>query len=942
MLMLLMLVACTEETAEVDNLTRGEQYVQVRMQVPGMTAAATRAADGEITSITTLAFDSDGGFLKKVTINTVTNTNENGGYNGTFNLAVPNGTKNIHFLANLPENYDLSGVKDVEDLTTLTTTDYNNLVYWGMATYDGSNSTLSTTLYRNMAKISIKPSVEDVEFNQFTQEQLIIMGLDNPNTSGTLIPYNNGFHNTGVAPTYLTLPNGVTTLDKTPVGNEGAGYGYSLYVFEHANSSYMDKGLFVICKIGDDFYKVALTSDGKNPYQIIRNHEYIIYVSDVDDYAHDNNYRASSYNDAFDKKPINLEVKEVAQVAFSNTGNKTIDWNNGNPNSFDVAMSNIAEGTVTLTIAAEGFQVTQGGNELQKVEGNYIYTGSNTAFTFKPTAIGSHQITITGSGQYATVPSTTINVTVQASIKVDSATPTQLYYDSNEEQTVMVNVTIPTGVETLKISAADFIFGEEESGSYTYAVNSQTSAALSFKLKSGIQEAKTSTITISDASGNATQASVSINLVKTPVVTFSPDESSKTMSINETYTVTMNVPNGGTLTSLNIAAEGFTVASSSVGLNDPVDNIYSYAGGTTTFTFTPTSAGSRTIRFYSGEGVNINVPEKNISVAVNASITATATPSTIYHDGNDKTVTVSVTIPKGVSGLKISATNFSYGDDTDGLYTYNRDDATTQEQVDFVFTLKDGVTEDSSITFSDASENANVSSATVNINVEATPVVTNALTVTPITSTVIDLNASGNKTVQLRLAIPADLQYMKINTNYAFTVSALNGYTQPRPEAPNYYYDYIAPGSVNTIDLEFTMITDKIFEVAGEYPITFYTAHDSSEGISTTITIVNEALAADVIWKGSKVINHSPGHILYYTSFEGYRDSGKKLKIDLTPTGNGWKQFFIKYEGNSNENNLASFTGNDLPSTISIDIPSEDRDLNIYGSNVTITKIYVE
>ena len=84
------------------------------------------------------------------------------------------------------------------------------------------------------------------------------------------------------------------------------------------------------------------------------------------------------------------------------------------------------------------------------------------------------------------------------------------------------------------------------------------------------------------------------------------------------------------------------------------------------------------------------------------------------------------------------------------------------------------------------------------------------------------------------------------------------------------------------------------------------------------------------------------GHVLYYTSFKSYRDSGKKLKIDLT-TADGWKQFFIKYEGNNNGNvkDLASFTGQDLPSTISIDIPSDDKDLNIYGSNVTITKIYI-
>ena len=48
MLLLLMLVACTEDAAEVDDLVRGEEYVQVRMQVPGMKAAATRADDGVI------------------------------------------------------------------------------------------------------------------------------------------------------------------------------------------------------------------------------------------------------------------------------------------------------------------------------------------------------------------------------------------------------------------------------------------------------------------------------------------------------------------------------------------------------------------------------------------------------------------------------------------------------------------------------------------------------------------------------------------------------------------------------------------------------------------------------------------------------------------------------------------------------------------------------
>lgn len=328
-------------------------------------------------------------------------------------------------------------------------------------------------------------------------------------------------------------------------------------------------------------------------------------------------------------------------------------------------------------------------------------------------------------------------IPAKESIEANITNGATLYYDSDDTQVVTVNVTIPTGVTTLNIAASDFspvsadggytVNGDATNG-YCVSLAAEGEKQINFTFtldesKYSEQTGKTSTtITFSDASGNATEDAVNVNLVETPEVTFTPDETSKIMNINDTYTVTMD-PNGGTLTSLSIAAEGFTVVSSSDGLTGPTNNVYTYAGGYTQFTFTPTSAGSSTIRFYDGQGENINVPEKNIIVTVNAAITATATPSTIYYDGDNKDVTVSVTIPKGVSGLNISATNFSYGDDTDGVYTYDRTDgATTETTVQLVFTLKDGVTEDSSITFSDANSNANVTGATVDINVEAKPV----------------------------------------------------------------------------------------------------------------------------------------------------------------------------------------------------------------------------
>lgn len=533
MLLMLFIVACTEETAEVDNLMRQEQYVTVRMNIPGMTATATRAADGVIESITALAFDDADKLLEIETITTVTNTNTNNGFNGTFNLTVPNGTTTIHFLANLPENYDLSGVKDVVDLTTLTTTDYNNLVYWGMATYNGSTNTLSTTFYRNMAKISIKPSVEDVEFNQFTQEKLIIMGLDNPNTSGTLIPYNNGFHNTGVAPTYITLPNGVTTLDKTPEGNDGAGYGYSLYVFEHANSNYMDKGLFVFCKIGDAYYSVALTRDGVNPYEIKRNHEYIIYVSDVDDYQ-TNDYRAESYDALFDlegktvKKPINLEVKEVESVTF-NASAQSIDVDGNLTVTVDVPQ----DGTVTaLIISAPGFTIKQGetilGNDGSYTGSDLTITGNNTTYTFVPNTFGyGKEITFTASGTNLQETEQTISVNVTAAINAWIENNSTLYYDQ-DNQTVTVNVTMPKGLSAISIGGADnFTVTPPAQGTFNNNVYTRTDATTTQtvqfvftldKSKYTSQQGNTSaTFTFSDASGDATQDAVSINLVKTPV-----------------------------------------------------------------------------------------------------------------------------------------------------------------------------------------------------------------------------------------------------------------------------------------------------------------------------------------------------------------------------------------------------------------------------------------
>lgn len=520
---LIFATACTNDVAEVNTSQQQEQYVTVRMNVPGMQTSISRAAEDNITSITALSYDSNNKLTKKVS---ATNLNTE---NQTFNITVPNGTKNIHFLANNTVSLPEIGT-DVSVLTSLTTDDYNNLCYWGMATTsDGNTNPLSVTLCRNLAKISIKPSEAADAFNDFTQEQLIIHGLMNANRNGKLIPFNGeSFYSNqnGTAPDYLTLPDYPNPLDKTPEGNNGAGYGYSLYVLEHDNPKEWDKGLYVICKIGGAYYKVALVGEDGEPYDIIRNHEYIIYVSDVDDYAYDSDYRAEIYSDAFDKKPINLDVEEVVlqNVTFDYQDNQTLQVG-GDPLTVTMTVPN--GGTLnTLTISAPGFTIKQDESELgtDSYNGTDLnHTNTTITYTFVPNIAGRKTITFSNAqGTNLNISSLpVIEVTVNATI---IATPTQqtIYYDGNNKS-FNVSVNIPKGVNALSIDGAGsfIVTRQSQNGTLddnTYTPNNTNGQTAVFTFTyNGAQSESTQTITFKDASNNpnVTGASVTVSVKKT-------------------------------------------------------------------------------------------------------------------------------------------------------------------------------------------------------------------------------------------------------------------------------------------------------------------------------------------------------------------------------------------------------------------------------------------
>lgn len=460
MLLLLMLVACTEDAAEVDDLVRGEEYVQVRMQVPGMKNATTRADEAEdnLTSVWALVFR-DGKLVSKTEVTTAASTLiPSTSTTGTFNLSRPKVNDVIHFLGNVPNGVTLPDVGDDESaLCNLETGDRENLSYWGKATYTGTDITVN--LYRHLAKIEIAPDPNECTF---PEDELFIAGLVNANTKGKLVPYddeNGAFNfdlsdeNYGGNYDYCTVPAEPNPLEETPLlDNNGAGFKNWLYVFEHENPETAD-GLYVICKIGKYYYKVALTSDGETPYDIIRNHKYTILVKDLDEVVYnipDNiteekeieNYK---YQQALKSDPINLEIKVEKEVALQliqegidENGDElkiqqgNIDINSHANSTEEVTIKVVVPaGVKTLTVQAEGFTVTSGdagdGREMTS-DGNNQYTikeayrNQENIVRFKlklnndVDAETETTITVSGEGedQYTTVTanaSTTITVT---------------------------------------------------------------------------------------------------------------------------------------------------------------------------------------------------------------------------------------------------------------------------------------------------------------------------------------------------------------------------------------------------------------------------------------------------------------------------------------------------------------------------------------------------
>lgn len=617
LLLLLVLVACTADDAIKENLSHQDEYVTVRMHIPGMKAVATRAAETDnITSIVALVFRSNQ--LISVTEYSTTNSalHPISPISGTITIDKPNNGDVIHFLANLPANYsnekkyiaylnEQKGKSQTEVLCNLSSRDYSKLSYWGMATRNENNAVMDVILYRNKAMIEIKPGADCT----FRQDELFIAGLDNPNNVGLLVPYseNGGFNFDLDNNDYLTLPDEPDPLDKTDeLTNYGAGYDNAYYVFEHKNLNDAT-GLYVICKIGDDYYKVALHDEKGQPYPIIRNHKYTILVNDLD-------AGCETYSEALSAEPIKPTVIETKDVTINYIDNPIIYLNGGASSTLPVYVT-IPAGASLTQFSIEtynNFDVTASGGTLTATGNGYTYVGGSTTFTFIPKnglSANNYTILLSGSGNNLNGFSRSIDVKVDATMMsvVAKNSDSEINMDNSEISATLV-LTKPGNVSNVNVSVSSDVFNYSVNGNeYTFTPKNNNIASGSY------------TVTFSDANyPDKVNCSATITVVNTPSLEYSYTNTTLYMDSNPQLPVTITVPNGSTLTQLIISATGFTIKDANgntLGTDSYTDNTTRQSSSNVTYTFIPNSTDANTITF-SGSGTNIVVPKETISVTV--------------------------------------------------------------------------------------------------------------------------------------------------------------------------------------------------------------------------------------------------------------------------------------------------------------------------------------
>lgn len=275
--LLLCLVSCKDamETIGLGGDEIPAEGVTLNIELPNFSEKKinTRAGADESISNVTAVFYGESNTYKGMANVKIGNKNTDGTYQATISN-VPSGTKTVHLVTNV-SNLEETEAKNLQDIASATprTIDTSNPVCWGCVSLtellDGS---ANVSLYRQYAKVTLK--VANAVKAVFPEED-----------AGLII--NNTAAKSAIAPAgYNVLTEDLAATKEFSNTNVGNGTSREVAVTE---TSAGEANVIIKAKYKgiEGYYKVGLYKDAKNKiqYSLLRNHNYTITVTKVNDYG---------------------------------------------------------------------------------------------------------------------------------------------------------------------------------------------------------------------------------------------------------------------------------------------------------------------------------------------------------------------------------------------------------------------------------------------------------------------------------------------------------------------------------------------------------------------------------------------------------------------------------------------------------------------------------
>ena len=299
--MMFVLAACSHDNIGVEpNPEEGAVLVNFSVQVPEMQVATRSFTDQKITSLHLLVFDENGYFVQAAEATGTFGVEKGEVYEFSASLMQSPYKRVVHFIANSPiananvENYEYGS--ETALINALTTSDSQD-AYWQRVVLsngilDGNEEMkeafTEVPLVRNFVKISV-----DNQAAIFNYESIAVINVPD---KGTVAPFNvnNGMYATysaGIA--YKTLNDagyyGYEPSDMEIVNTDTSNPTFATehYIYERRQNQDDEDYTYVIIKgkynnsETSTYYKVDIVDDNKEPYNLLRNFNYVIKIKSV-------------------------------------------------------------------------------------------------------------------------------------------------------------------------------------------------------------------------------------------------------------------------------------------------------------------------------------------------------------------------------------------------------------------------------------------------------------------------------------------------------------------------------------------------------------------------------------------------------------------------------------------------------------------------------------